>query len=139
MTYSGMTLQVQVGDIREAAAFYTGLFGHGPDFAPHDDFLEWHVFEGLWIQVVGVTGTVRPLLNRVRFGVDDIHDAVARARAELGADPAPVSSLPGVVSFTDFDDPWGNRLGFYQEIFDGEPATPGGSVHDESLFETESD
>src|SRR3954463_14062697 len=38
---SGMTLQVQVGDLDRAREFYGALLGAGPEFEPHDDFLEW--------------------------------------------------------------------------------------------------
>lgn len=85
----GMTLQVHVGNVAEATAFYATLFGRGPDFASHEDFGEWQV-------------------------------------------------LAGVVAFTNFDDPWGNRLGYCQDIVpSGQQPEPGGNVSDESPYETD--
>ncbi|BCJ48457.1 hypothetical protein GCM10010168_76170 [Actinoplanes ianthinogenes] len=135
-----MTLQIPVGDIGTGRRFYATLFGRDPDFAPHDDFLEWRVLPGaeLWWQVVAMPGAFRPLTTRVRLRVDDVHAAVRRAESELGVSVAPVTTLPGVVRFTDFDDPWGNHLGFYEDIVPSdEQPEPGGSAHDDRLFETD--
>lgn len=132
----GMTLQIQVDDVDEARRFYTALFGAGPGFEPHDDFLEWRAVEGteVWIQVVGVEGEVRRLLNRLRFGVHDVVSTRARL-IEQGIEVSGITTLPGVVSFIDFADPWGNQLGYYEDISSsGEQPAVGGSVHDETLF-----
>jgi hypothetical protein len=49
-----------------------------------------------------------------------------------------VTTLPGVVSFINFEDPWGNRLGYYEDIVPShEQHEPGGSAHDERLFDVE--
>lgn len=134
----GMTLQIQVGDVEEARQFYSALFGTGPLFEPHDDFLEWPVVQGTeaWIQAVGVKEEVRPLTNRVRFGVRDL-TAMHTLLTESGFDVSRMTELPGVVAFFDFFDPWGNMLGYYEDISpSGEQPVVGGSVHDESLFVT---
>jgi predicted enzyme related to lactoylglutathione lyase len=89
------------------------------------------------VQVVGVTGEVRPLTCRVRFGVADIRAERERA-VGLGIAVSPVTSLPGVVAFVDFGDPWGNTLGFYQDLApSGQQPVIGGSAHDQDLFVTE--
>lgn len=36
-----------VADIEQGREFYPALFGRDPDFAPHEDFLEWQVLDGL--------------------------------------------------------------------------------------------
>ncbi|MBO0839682.1 MAG: hypothetical protein J2O49_02540 [Sciscionella sp.] len=140
--HSGLTLQVQVADMAKGIAFYTTLFGREPDFLPHKDFAEWRVLTGveLWWQVVEVPGEVRPLTTRVRFRVADIDAARGWLRAELGVPSAPVTTLPGVVRFTDFADPWGNRLGYYEDVVpsDQQPE-PGGSVHDDAMFTVENE
>jgi predicted enzyme related to lactoylglutathione lyase len=136
----GMTLQVHVSDIAEGRRFYTTLFGRAPDFEPHEDFLEWRVLPGveLWWQIVGVPQGPRPLATRVRLLVADIGEAVRRAEQTLGVATSAVTTLPGVVRFTDFEDPWGNRLGFYEDIVPSdEQPSPGGSVHDPSQYEVE--
>ncbi|WP_213011052.1 VOC family protein [Paractinoplanes toevensis] len=95
-------MQLPVGDIEAGRRFYATLFAREPDFAPHDDFLEW------------------------------------RVESELGVAASPVTTLPGVVSFINFEDPWGNRLGYYEDIVPSEEQQgPGGSTHDESLFDVE--
>ena len=136
----GMTLQVPVGDIAAGRQFYATVFGREPDFAPHDDFLEWRVLPGVevWWQVVGMAGASKPLATRVRLRVDDVRAAARRAGAELGVLTSPLTTLPGVVTFVDFEDPWGNRLGYYQDIVPSdEQREPGGSAHDESMFEVD--
>jgi hypothetical protein len=89
-----------------------------------------------WLQVVGVPAPVRPLVNRVRLRVDDL--AAASAVVEtLGASVSAVTTLPSVVRWVDFADPWANQLGFYEDLaLMGEVAGPGGSVHDPRLFTT---
>lgn len=134
----GMTLQIQVGDVEEARQFYSAIFGTKPLFEPHDDFLEWPVVQGteIWIQAVGVKGEVRPLMNRIRFAVRDLAAMHARL-TENGFELSRMTELPGVVAFFDFADPWGNQLGYYEDISaSGEQPVVGGSVHDESLFVT---
>lgn len=134
----GMTLQLQVGDIVRAREFYTAVLGCEPEFVPHEDFLEWRVIPDgeAWVQAVGVIGTVHPLPTRLRFGVADVR-AERERLLELGVDVSQVMSLPGVVAFIDFPDPWGNKLGFYQDLApSGSQPARGGSVHDEDLFVT---
>jgi predicted enzyme related to lactoylglutathione lyase len=130
-----MTLQVQVGDLDRARDFYGAVLGAAPEFEPHEDFLEWRVGESeTWLQIVGVRGPVRPLVNRVRFRVDDIATAGAALEA-LGTAVSSVTTLPSVVRWVDFSDPWGNQFGFFEDLAPtGQQAGPGGSVHDESLF-----
>jgi hypothetical protein len=138
----GMTLQVPVADVAAGKRFYRMFFGRDPDFAPHEDFLEWRVLPGveLWWQVVGTTGDFTPLATRVRLLVDDVRAAKRRIEAELGVSVSPATTLPGVVTFVDFADPWGNQLGYYEDIVpSGEQPEPGGSVHDEQLFTIDTD
>lgn len=50
-----------------------------------------------------------------------------------------MSTRRSAVSFVDFEDPWGNQLGFYEDLAPNgqKPPEPGGSVRDESLFVTD--
>lgn len=140
-TPTGMTFQLHVDDIVQGRLFYSALFGREPDFVPHDDFVEWRVQEGseAWIQVVEVE-TVSPIPTRIRFGVADLEATRVRLGRELGVETSAITTLPGVVRFCDFHDPWGNRLGLYSEIAGGDEApSPGGSVHDSTLFTGEAE
>lgn len=114
--FGGMTLQLYVGDRVAGRQFYTTLFGREPDFAPQEDFLEWRVADGaeMWVQVV--SAQVRPVPSRIRFRVEDLEAAIAWSATALGVESSAPEALPGVVRYTDFTDPWGNRLGFYQDI-----------------------
>jgi catechol 2,3-dioxygenase-like lactoylglutathione lyase family enzyme len=133
-----MTVQLPVGDVDRARHFYGDLFGGPPQFEAHEDFLEWRVGSRgeTWVQVVGVPGPVRPLLTRMRFRVEDL--AAARAAVLVaGIEASPITALPGVVRWLDFADPWGNQLGYYEDLApSGQQPGPGGSVHDPDLFVT---
>ncbi|MBM7848100.1 VOC family protein [Arthrobacter roseus] len=84
-----------------------------------------------------MTGEVRPLLNRIRFSVRDVRAAHA-SLVENDVEVTSVTSLPGVVAFVDLADPWGNQLGYYEDLApSSEQPIAGGSVHDESLFVTD--
>jgi len=112
----GMILQVQVDDLERARRFFCLVLGGAPAFDPEGDFLAWRVGDGeTWLQVKGVQGPVRPLHNRLRFGVADL--TAARAAVEAAGTPvSAVTSLPGVARWADFTDPWGNQLGFYEVL-----------------------
>ena len=134
---TGFTLQVYVptGDAAEARSFYSSLFGREPAFEPHDDFFEWSPIAGqeCWFQVSG-KDQAPPLLNRVRFRVLDLAEALSFLDSS-GIERSEPSQLPGVVAFVDFADPWGNRLGYYQDLVPGQQQEyRGTSVNDEAQF-----
>lgn len=109
----GLTIALNAGDFTEVLDFYTQVFGHGPDTAPLDDFLEWQICPGAWLQIS--TGHDRPGANnaRVRLEVEHIETAVKR----LTTAEVPVGDIvvvQDVVSFANFSDNWGNALGYYQ-------------------------
>jgi len=136
---TGFTLQVYVpaDHVATARQFYARLFGREPDFEPHDDFLEWAPIAGqeCMFQVAGRT-PAPALENRVRFRVQDLAAAVAFLD-RCGIAHSGPSRLPDVVAFVDFADPWGNQLGYYQDLLPtGQQKTyPGTSVSDESQFD----
>ena len=134
----GFTLQVYVptGETTEARSFYSWLFGREPEFEPHDDFFEWSPVAGqeCWFQVSGKKDA-KPILNRVRFRVLDIGDALAFLDSS-GTVRSEPSQLPGVVAFVDFADPWGNQLGYYQDLVPSgqQQEHRGTAVNDEAQF-----
>lgn len=120
---TGMTIAINAGDTGDVLDFYTRVFGRGPDTAPMDDFLEWQVAPGTWLQLS--TGHERPGANnaRVRLEVEDVEEAVARMRtAEVPI--GEVVRVPDVVAFANFSDYWGNALGFYQLLTPRKLLTP---------------
>lgn len=134
----GFTLQVYVptGETAEARSFYTRLFGREPEFEPHDDFFEWSPIDGqeCWLQV-GAKDDAAPISNRVRFRVLELDDALAFLDS-VGIVRSEASQLPGVVAFVDFADPWGNRLGYYQDLVPSgqQQEYRGTSVNDDAQF-----
>lgn len=135
---TGMTLQVYVpaNDARVARDYYSRLFGREPEFAPHDDFFEWAPIasQECWFQVAG-SHEAAALTNRVRFRVTDLSAAIEFLDG-TGIRHSDPSQLPGVVAFVDFDDPWGNRLGYYEDLVPSgeQPEYRGTSVNDPSQF-----
>ncbi|GAB3256244.1 VOC family protein [Kineosporia babensis] len=113
----GSTLQLWVGDGSAGRAWYERLFGRAPDFRPENDdsFCEWIFVPGHWeVHVVEHPEPGRQQ-GRFRFGVEEID----RVRAELmdaGVDVSEVTTIERVVKYCDFADPWGNRLGLYQDL-----------------------
>jgi hypothetical protein len=65
--------------------------------------------------------------------VDDLHRS-RQAVLALGVACQEPMHIPGLAAWCDFTDPWGNRLGLFQDLAgESGPAEPGGSVHDASL------
>jgi catechol 2,3-dioxygenase-like lactoylglutathione lyase family enzyme len=112
---SGVTLAVGVGDMAGARAFYDRLFGREPDYVPAEDVQAYETSPGAWFQI---TTTLEPgRMHRIRFEVPDL--AVARDELDAaGTTASDVSEVPGVVRSCDFADPYGNPLGFYQDLSD---------------------
>lgn len=135
----GMTIQVAVpaADMQSGREYYTALFGRPPVFEAHDDFIEWPPIDGqeCWLQLVG-SPNFQPLWNRIRLRVADLHAAVDFLAGQNIEHSQP-QYLPGVVGFLDFNDPWGNRLGYYQDLVPTEQqqSRPGSSVTDQSQFQ----
>ena len=116
-TPAGATIQLSVSDGHAGREWYERLFGRGPDFRPFDDdtFCEWQFQPGFWELHVVKQEPAGSQRGRLRFGVSDI----ARRREAflaVGVDISDVEEFRGVVSWRNFDDPWGNRLGVYQDL-----------------------
>ncbi len=126
--FRGLTIEFGVPDLRAGIDFYSKLFGRPPDFEPHSDFVEWEVFDNnSWFQLA--EGEPRPAYA-LRLRVDDLDSEVKRVEREVGAHCSAITRIPGLVTFCNFSDPWGNTLGFYQRLFAETPRVPGGSFHD---------
>lgn len=139
----GFTLQIYVprSEALTARSYYARLFGREPDFEPHDDFFEWSPISGqeCWFQVSGHDSAL-PLNNRVRFRVIDLRQSMEFLDS-CGIAYSQPSQLPGVVAFVDFADPWGNRLGYYEDLVPSgqQRQYRGSSVSDAALFDDFSD
>lgn len=114
MRINGVTLQVDVSDMSASRRFYDSLFDAEPGIVLDDDLQEYEVHPGFWLQLTTAEGEPAPL-SRLRFGSDDIE----AAHAELGTkgiEATAIDSVPGVVSWCDFEDPDGHPLGLYQDL-----------------------
>lgn len=126
--FRGLTVEFRMPDIRAGVEFYSRLIGRPPDFEPHHDFVEWEVTPNFWLQIG--EGEARPTYA-LRLRVDDIEAECRRVERELSVRCSPITRIAGLVAFCNFNDAWGNNLGFYQRLFvDGTPRVPGGSWHD---------
>ena len=70
-----------------------------------------------WLQVASVPAP-QPLRNRLRFAVRDL-PAARETLLASGVEVSAAESVPGVVSWCDVDDPWGNRLRLYVDLTAG--------------------
>lgn len=113
----GVTIQFIVGDIRRASDWYTKVIGRGPDNTPYDDLIEWIITPAITIQVNGKgMHEQKGFSGRIRFAVDDIQEYRARIIHELRVEISRLEEIRGVVRWCNFDDPWGNKLGYYQDL-----------------------
>lgn len=115
MSVRGLTIAIHVGDREEALAFYCALIGRDPDMGPDPDFYEWEISPGAWLQLATGREEISPSSFRLRLKVDDIENAVTTLR-QKGFEPGPIKRLPGLVTFANLTDPWGNPLGVYQDM-----------------------
>jgi catechol 2,3-dioxygenase-like lactoylglutathione lyase family enzyme len=110
---NAMTLQVRVADIEQGVAFYQRLIGRAPDLDATPTFKEWQILPDCWLQV---TIGDAPMQTRLRFGVDDLEAARGFAQTELKVEATPTERIEGLVAWCNFDDPWGNPIGLFQDL-----------------------
>ena len=114
---NGYTIQIFVGDINDALVWYTNIIGRDPDATPFEDYLEWEIIPDLWLQISEKKiDNSQSQSGRMRFGVSDIESERARIIRELKAEATKVEEIPGTVKWCNFNDPWSNRLGFFQDL-----------------------
>lgn len=114
---TGATFQVRVGDFDRGRDWYERLFDREPDFVPHEGFVEWEFVPGTncWLQVGH--GDPAPGSGPVRLGTTDLDGELSRLRATLDVDPPEVHRTPdGLVRYCTFTDPFGNRVGLFEEV-----------------------
>lgn len=98
------------------------LFERPPDFIPHDNFWEWELMAGVWIQVVHHDESAPRTTPPIRLGVDDIERERRRIVDMLAVPMFPLFDPPEVpVRWGTFEDPWGNRIGLFQPLQDWTP------------------
>jgi catechol 2,3-dioxygenase-like lactoylglutathione lyase family enzyme len=117
MDFTGMTVQLHVANGTEARAWYERLLGRPPDVRPDadDTFVEWHFQPGYWELHIVQSDQPGTQQGRLRLGVREV-EAARHSLVDSGLEVTEVEELPRVVRWCNFDDPWGNRLGLYQDL-----------------------
>ncbi|WIV21278.1 VOC family protein [Paenibacillus polygoni] len=112
---SELTIQIRVSDFEEGLHWYTTLLQRTPDFIPHNGFAEWQVLPSCWLQVA--EGIPSEGSGPIRFGVTSIEEERSRLKSELHMDHFEIYAREEVpAKWATFADPWGNRLGFFENI-----------------------
>ena len=110
--FNEVTIGVPVPSLPEAEAWYAKLLGPDVETAhPVPGIAEFKVAPGVWLQLFEKTGTGAENAI-VRFSVKDFA-AAQNARTAKGIDTGKAETIPGVVTYSEFRDPFGNPLGFY--------------------------
>ncbi|WP_051348381.1 VOC family protein [Peribacillus kribbensis] len=113
--HTGVTFQVRVENFDEGLRWYKNLFNRHPDFIPHEDFAEWEIVKGAWLQVAKGEPAVGN--GPLRIGVLDIHSERGRLMQALHMEIEEVQTREGVpAAWCSFQDPDGNRIGLFQEL-----------------------
>lgn len=112
----GIIIQVRTGDFAAGLAWYERLLGRPPDVEAHDDTAGWEVVPYCWLQVAG--GGAAPGLGPLRLGTADIETDRVRVADALGVSVSEIRRIEGVIAWCDFEDPFGNALGLFQDLSD---------------------
>jgi hypothetical protein len=112
---TGVTFQVRVADFEEGLKWYEILFGRKADFVPHDDFVEWEIVPSTWLQVS--KGEPAQGNGPLRIGVKNIQEERLRLMEKLNCTIEEVNTREGVpAAWCTFEDPYGNRIGLYEDL-----------------------
>ncbi len=109
-----ITFGLPVSDVEGAVRWYRALLGDVPQITPAAGVTEFEVLPNCWLQLIRADAPLEPG-GIVRIGARDVRAAHERVR-RLGCEPTAIQTVPGVISFFDFRDPYGNRLGYYQVL-----------------------
>jgi catechol 2,3-dioxygenase-like lactoylglutathione lyase family enzyme len=112
---TGITIQVRVSDMDVGLRWYTALLGRPPDAEPGDDAREWEILPNCWLYVA--LGTVGGS-GALHLGVADVAAERERLQDALGVAITEVQRIEGEVAWCEFEDPFGNRLGLFEDLAD---------------------
>lgn len=107
-----ITVGVPVSSIAEAETWYLNFLGADTEIMrPFPGVVEFKVAPDTWVQLFEVENQ-QPSGAVIRFLVDDM-EAAQSARFDRGIDTGESIEVPGVVTYSEFADPFGNALGLY--------------------------
>jgi hypothetical protein len=110
----GVTNQVKVTNFSDGRDWYVKLLGRDPDFMGADNFHEWEIVPGSWLQVA--EGNPQTGNGPIRFGVTDIKKERERVMQDLNIEVSEIEAIDGIAAWVNFNDPFGNKLGLYQDL-----------------------
>ena len=106
------TVGLPVTELKRAVEWYRQLLGEVEEVNPAPGVWEFQIISSGWLQLFE-SEINNPNLAVVRFESDDIEASRMQALS-LGTDVREIETLPGVVRYFEFRDPFGNRLSFYE-------------------------
>jgi len=107
-----ITVGVPVSSIAEAETWYLNFLGADTEvMRPVPGVVEFKVGPDTWVQLFE-TESQQPSGAIIRFLVDDM-GAAQSARSDRGIVTGEPIEIPGVVTYSEFADPFGNALGLY--------------------------
>lgn len=108
MPFLGLLAQATVRDLPTAQAWYSAVFGTGPDAHPMDGLLEWHLGDGFGVQVWAEPDRAgRSSIVIDETDLDALHQRLVEAGLTMSGIEHATSSR--ILRLTDPD---GNRLVF---------------------------
>ena len=109
--FNEVTIGVPVPSLSVAEAWYATFLGPDVETAhPVPGIAEFKIAPGVWLQLFEKTAGSENAI--VRFSVQDFA-AAQQTRKAAGIDTGKAETIPGIVTFSEFRDPYGNPLGFY--------------------------
>ncbi|KZL14015.1 VOC family protein [Pseudovibrio sp. Ad26] len=110
--FQEVTIGVPVPSLAEAEAWYTNFLGPDTEvIRPVPGIVEFKVAPGVWLQIFEADDA-QPSGTILRFLVEEMA-AAQKVRSELNIDTGEAVEIPEVVTYSEFADPSGNALGFY--------------------------
>ncbi|MEC7276318.1 MAG: VOC family protein [Bdellovibrionota bacterium] len=114
VTFRGVTVGINVKNLKEATSWYQKLAGEKPTLKPIPNINEIEVVKGFWLQLVEAP-KVNPGDSVIRLGVTNIESEKERL-AKLEIDIGEIKRVEGLIAFSEFSDPYGNKLSLYQVL-----------------------
>ncbi len=112
----GLAIEVRISDFAAGADWYRKLLGRPPDLTPRPDFWAWEILPKCYLQVSAGMPSVGS--GPVRLGVEDIADERERIQDALGIAVSEIERVEGLAAWCTFEDPFGNRLGLFEDLAD---------------------
>lgn len=114
VSFTNITVGITVTDLGEAITWYKKIIGDKPKIEPYPGIVEYEVVKGFFLQL-NEAPNVNPGDSDINFGVTDI-EAEKDRLAKEGVDIGPINRIEGVVAYSQFKDPYGNKLSMNQVL-----------------------